>query len=181
MAKQNTRDALQAKKEADRIFSEKQQLKAQRVKEDGRKLQDFNATQMVMFKLQHVITKKNSFGLVVVFSERKLLSFKCRLKKVPGISSSEERNTSLRRRMQNSQPKRKTSFNSTRSTSSTQRWRLSETCFHFAKLQGKGSEEGLVPSLVESGRATSFRTLLVLKCPNTSLVPPRTLKSFMTL
>ncbi len=51
MAKQNTRDALQAKKEADRIFSEKQQLKAQKVKEDGRKLQDFNVTQMVTFKL----------------------------------------------------------------------------------------------------------------------------------
>ncbi|KAI3356228.1 hypothetical protein L3Q82_017472, partial [Scortum barcoo] len=46
MAKQNTRDSLQAKKEADRIFSEKQQLKAQKVKEDGRKLQDFNVTQM---------------------------------------------------------------------------------------------------------------------------------------
>ncbi|XP_068560425.1 cilia- and flagella- associated protein 210 [Cebidichthys violaceus] len=44
--KQNTRDTLQAKKEADRIFSEKQQVKAQRMKDDGRKLRDFNATQM---------------------------------------------------------------------------------------------------------------------------------------
>ncbi|XP_070771204.1 cilia- and flagella- associated protein 210 [Enoplosus armatus] len=46
MAKQSTRETLEAKKEADRIFSEKQQLKAQKVKEDGRKLLDFNATQM---------------------------------------------------------------------------------------------------------------------------------------
>ncbi|XP_018540275.1 cilia- and flagella- associated protein 210 isoform X1 [Lates calcarifer] len=45
-ALQSTRDALQAKTEADRIFSEKQQLKAQRIREDERKLQDFNATQM---------------------------------------------------------------------------------------------------------------------------------------
>ncbi|XP_037644822.1 coiled-coil domain-containing protein 173 [Sebastes umbrosus] len=45
-AEQKTRDRFQAKKEADRIFSEKQQLKAQRMKEDERKLQDFNITQM---------------------------------------------------------------------------------------------------------------------------------------
>lgn len=51
IAKQNARDALQAKEEADRIFSEKQQLKAQRIREETRKLQDFNATQMVMFNL----------------------------------------------------------------------------------------------------------------------------------
>lgn len=50
-ALQSTRDALQAKTEADRIFSEKQQLKAQRIREDERKLQDFNATQMVMSRL----------------------------------------------------------------------------------------------------------------------------------
>ncbi|KAL6100794.1 cfap210 [Pungitius sinensis] len=43
--KQNAQDALEAKKEADRIFSEKQQLKAQRAKEDERKLQDFRAAQ----------------------------------------------------------------------------------------------------------------------------------------
>ncbi|XP_075968050.1 cilia- and flagella- associated protein 210 [Anarhichas minor] len=43
---QDTRDTLQAKKEADRIFSEKQQVKAQRMKDDGRKLRYFNATQM---------------------------------------------------------------------------------------------------------------------------------------
>ncbi|XP_070831726.1 cilia- and flagella- associated protein 210 [Chaetodon trifascialis] len=45
-AKQKERDTLQAKREADRIFSEKQQLKDQQTKEHRRKLQDFNATQM---------------------------------------------------------------------------------------------------------------------------------------
>lgn len=48
IAKQNAQDALKLKKEADRILSEKQQLKAQQIKEDKRKLQAFNATQMVM-------------------------------------------------------------------------------------------------------------------------------------
>lgn len=48
MAKQNNQETLQAKKEADKTFSEKQKLKAQKNKEDGRKLQDFNARQMVM-------------------------------------------------------------------------------------------------------------------------------------
>ncbi|XP_034417155.1 coiled-coil domain-containing protein 173 [Cyclopterus lumpus] len=51
--KENTRDTLQAKKEADRIFSEKQQLKARRMKEDGRKIQDFNATQMAEKSARH--------------------------------------------------------------------------------------------------------------------------------
>ncbi|XP_045909561.1 coiled-coil domain-containing protein 173 [Micropterus dolomieu] len=46
MAKQNTQDTLQAQKKADRIFSEKQQLKALKIKGDGRKVQEFNATQM---------------------------------------------------------------------------------------------------------------------------------------
>ncbi|TMS06208.1 Coiled-coil domain-containing protein 173 [Larimichthys crocea] len=46
MAKQNNQETLQAKKEADKTFSEKQKLKAQKNKEDGRKLQDFNAKQM---------------------------------------------------------------------------------------------------------------------------------------
>ncbi|KAM8856505.1 cilia- and flagella- associated protein 210 [Spinachia spinachia] len=46
LIRQNTRDTLEAKKEADRIFSEKQQLKALRMKEDERKLQDFRAEQM---------------------------------------------------------------------------------------------------------------------------------------
>ncbi|XP_073329634.1 cilia- and flagella- associated protein 210 [Pagrus major] len=43
--KQNNQDSLQAKREADRIFSEKQQLKTQQIKDDLRKLQDFNAKQ----------------------------------------------------------------------------------------------------------------------------------------
>ncbi|KAM7407471.1 hypothetical protein PAMA_003277 [Pampus argenteus] len=43
---QDTQDTLQAKREADRIFSEKQQLKAQRIQEDRRKITDFNVTQM---------------------------------------------------------------------------------------------------------------------------------------
>ncbi|KAK9537590.1 hypothetical protein VZT92_005194 [Zoarces viviparus] len=42
---QDTRDSLQAKKEADRMFSEEQQLKTRRMKDDRRKLQYFNATQ----------------------------------------------------------------------------------------------------------------------------------------
>ncbi|KAM9347659.1 cilia- and flagella- associated protein 210 [Symphorus nematophorus] len=53
IAKQNAREVLQAKKEADRIFSEKQQLKAQKIKEDGRKLKDFNATQMAAKSARH--------------------------------------------------------------------------------------------------------------------------------
>uniref|UniRef100_A0A3B4WHU9 Cilia and flagella associated protein 210 n=1 Tax=Seriola lalandi dorsalis TaxID=1841481 RepID=A0A3B4WHU9_SERLL len=53
VAQQTTRDMLQAKKEADRIFSEKQQLKAQRIREDERKLQDFNATQMAAKMARH--------------------------------------------------------------------------------------------------------------------------------
>lgn len=48
--KQDTRDTLEAKKEADRIFSEKQQLKAQRMREDERKLQDFRVAQTVTSK-----------------------------------------------------------------------------------------------------------------------------------
>lgn len=47
VAQQAAQDMLKAKKEADRIFSAKQQLKAQRAREDEKKLQDFHATQMV--------------------------------------------------------------------------------------------------------------------------------------
>ncbi|KAG7227558.1 hypothetical protein INR49_005373 [Caranx melampygus] len=50
VAQQAAQDILKAKKEADRIFSEKQQLKAQRIREDERKLQDFHATQMATKK-----------------------------------------------------------------------------------------------------------------------------------
>ncbi|XP_029315206.1 coiled-coil domain-containing protein 173 [Cottoperca gobio] len=52
-AKQNNQDALQAKKEADKIFSEKLQLKTQRMREDGRKIQDFNATQIAKKSARH--------------------------------------------------------------------------------------------------------------------------------
>ncbi|TDH06906.1 hypothetical protein EPR50_G00118320 [Perca flavescens] len=53
MDEQNTRDRLQAKKQADRIFSEKQQLKTQRIKEERRKLQEFHATQMAQKSARH--------------------------------------------------------------------------------------------------------------------------------
>lgn len=46
-----TRERLQAMREADEIFSEKEKLKAQKIKDDGRKLKEFNAAQMVMLKL----------------------------------------------------------------------------------------------------------------------------------
>ncbi|KAF3694880.1 Coiled-coil domain-containing protein 173 [Channa argus] len=46
IAQQSSRDAFQAKKEADRIFSEKQQLKAQGIRDNNRKLQEFNVTLM---------------------------------------------------------------------------------------------------------------------------------------
>ncbi|XP_040057301.2 cilia- and flagella- associated protein 210 [Gasterosteus aculeatus] len=51
--KQDTRDTLEAKKEADRIFSEKQQLKAQRMREDERKLQDFRVAQTAKRAARH--------------------------------------------------------------------------------------------------------------------------------
>ncbi|XP_035532491.1 coiled-coil domain-containing protein 173 [Morone saxatilis] len=53
MAKQNAQETLLAKKEADRIFSEKQQLKTRKMKEDERKLQDFNATKMAEKSTRH--------------------------------------------------------------------------------------------------------------------------------
>uniref|UniRef100_A0A668AUF3 Cilia and flagella associated protein 210 n=1 Tax=Myripristis murdjan TaxID=586833 RepID=A0A668AUF3_9TELE len=46
MAHENAQAMLQAKREADRIFLEKQQLKAQKMREDAILLQDFNANQM---------------------------------------------------------------------------------------------------------------------------------------
>nr|XP_046259523.1 coiled-coil domain-containing protein 173 [Scatophagus argus] len=57
-AKQEAQDKLQAKKEADRIFSEKQQVKAQQIKEERRKLQDFNATQMAEKSARHKQLRK---------------------------------------------------------------------------------------------------------------------------
>lgn len=50
IAQQNSRDAFEAKKEADRIFNEKQQLKAEWIRDNNRKLQDFNVKLMVMLK-----------------------------------------------------------------------------------------------------------------------------------
>ena len=45
---QNSLDMLQARKEADRLFFEKQQLKAQKKKEGERHLQGHYVSQMVM-------------------------------------------------------------------------------------------------------------------------------------
>lgn len=44
---QRDRDVHQANKEADRSFTETQQLKAQRTREDLTKIRDFNVTQKV--------------------------------------------------------------------------------------------------------------------------------------
>lgn len=49
-AKRTAHEAREARKEADRIFSEKQELKAQQIKKDKRQLQDFNVGQMVRLK-----------------------------------------------------------------------------------------------------------------------------------
>uniref|UniRef100_A0A3P9N694 Cilia and flagella associated protein 210 n=1 Tax=Poecilia reticulata TaxID=8081 RepID=A0A3P9N694_POERE len=47
IAEQETRDALQAKREADEIYAKKQQLKAEKMREEQRKLHDFNVAQTV--------------------------------------------------------------------------------------------------------------------------------------
>nr|XP_061799552.1 cilia- and flagella- associated protein 210 [Nerophis lumbriciformis] len=47
MRKEKEREALQAKKEDDRIFCEEQQRKTQSIRQELQKLQDFNASQMV--------------------------------------------------------------------------------------------------------------------------------------
>lgn len=47
LAQQQNRDAIEAKKEADRIFTEKQQLKAKKIREEERKLKEFLVSQMV--------------------------------------------------------------------------------------------------------------------------------------
>ena len=48
-------DMLYAKREADRIFLEKQHLKAQKAKEDGRVLQSHHIHQMVNVRVNGVI------------------------------------------------------------------------------------------------------------------------------
>ncbi|XP_019733277.1 coiled-coil domain-containing protein 173 [Hippocampus comes] len=45
--KEKEREVLQAKKEGDRIFGEEQQKKSQRIQQELRKIQDFNASQML--------------------------------------------------------------------------------------------------------------------------------------
>lgn len=52
-AEQETRDALQAKREADKIYAEKQQLKAEKMRKEQRKLHDFNVAQMVIAEKLH--------------------------------------------------------------------------------------------------------------------------------
>ncbi|XP_063355556.1 cilia- and flagella- associated protein 210 [Pelmatolapia mariae] len=44
--RKKAQEALQAKKEGDRIFTEKQQLKVKKIREEEREVQDFNAAQM---------------------------------------------------------------------------------------------------------------------------------------
>lgn len=78
-AKQQAQDELEAKKEADRIFAERQQSKARQIKDDRRELQDFNATLMVALTLPCDI----KLNLVVYLSVPKP-----RLRKAPNVSSS---------------------------------------------------------------------------------------------
>ncbi|CAJ1079355.1 coiled-coil domain-containing protein 173 [Xyrichtys novacula] len=61
MDEQITRERLEAKKEADRIFSEKQQLKAQKIREDERKLKDFIAAQMAEREAKDQRLRKEEF------------------------------------------------------------------------------------------------------------------------
>lgn len=90
MAKQNNRDTLEARKEADRIFLEKQQMKSQQIKEDGRQVQVFNIRQMVKWKHKN---KHSWFG--GSYAPRSLKQknlhdvylFVVRRRKVPGASS----------------------------------------------------------------------------------------------
>lgn len=87
MAKQNTRDDLEARKEADRIFLEKQQMKSQQIKEDGRQVHVFNIRQMVKWKHQ-----TNFTGLVAPCSLKQknlhdVYFFVVRPRTTPGASS----------------------------------------------------------------------------------------------
>ena len=54
VAEQDMRGVLQAKREAERIFSEKQQQKAKQARDYEKKLQEFNAAQMVTFNVSNV-------------------------------------------------------------------------------------------------------------------------------
>nr|XP_020452097.1 coiled-coil domain-containing protein 173 [Monopterus albus] len=59
---QNSRDMFQAKKEADRIFLEKQQIKAQKIREEERKLQDFNMTKMAEKNIRQERLRREELG-----------------------------------------------------------------------------------------------------------------------
>lgn len=50
-AKRKAQEAHEARKEADRMFSGREKLKAQRLTEDRRELKAFNVAQMVMLKM----------------------------------------------------------------------------------------------------------------------------------
>ncbi|XP_034041904.1 coiled-coil domain-containing protein 173 [Thalassophryne amazonica] len=68
LQQQKDKDVLLAKQEADRIYTEKQQLKAQKMKENGKKIQDFNmnqvaekcAKQQQLRRDQHALETKNA-------------------------------------------------------------------------------------------------------------------------
>lgn len=82
-------DELEAKREADRIFREKQRSKALQIKEDRIHLQDFNATQMVA-----LILKTLREAVLVMFIS---LFLKPRLRKAPSGRCSEKRSGSWKR------------------------------------------------------------------------------------
>lgn len=54
-AEQERRDALQAKKEADLIYTKTLQLKAEKMREEQRKLKEFYVAQMVPASKLHLI------------------------------------------------------------------------------------------------------------------------------
>uniref|UniRef100_A0A3Q0S4H6 Cilia and flagella associated protein 210 n=1 Tax=Amphilophus citrinellus TaxID=61819 RepID=A0A3Q0S4H6_AMPCI len=63
IAKQKAQEALQAQREADRIFSEKQQLKVKRIREEKKEVQDFNAVKMAekSVRLQQLREEEREF------------------------------------------------------------------------------------------------------------------------
>ncbi|XP_030614221.1 coiled-coil domain-containing protein 173 [Archocentrus centrarchus] len=63
IAKQKAQEALQAQREAHRIFSEKQQLKVKRIREEKKEVQDFNAVKMAekSVRLQQLREEEREF------------------------------------------------------------------------------------------------------------------------
>ncbi|CAI5656109.1 coiled-coil domain-containing protein 173 isoform X2 [Oreochromis aureus] len=61
--RKKAQEALQAKKEADRIFTEKQQRKVKKIREEEREVQDFNAVQMAgkSARLQQLREQEHEF------------------------------------------------------------------------------------------------------------------------